>query len=114
MTDSENENCEENDIKANSAKELDPIKLSVDPIISNPELFGFGNMIKNFWSKYICKGKDGSKSELGQDVIGHKIFDDYPDFNSEVNLIKDLNQSNNLEPESEFDFEMELDGLEKL
>lgn len=85
-----------------------------------PEGSGFGNMIKNFWSKYIYSGinsiykaKEANKNEMSQDNMSQKIFDDYPDFSSEVNLIKDMNQCNK-ELSSEFNLSMEIDGLEKL
>lgn len=86
---------------------------------------GFGNMIKKFWSKYIYngfvdfynKGRWVMSGDEKED-LGNRMYEEYPEFTNEINLMKNMNSHNKMNLEdfdsgSENSFKMEIDGLEK-
>lgn len=59
---------------------------------------GFGNMIKKFWSKYIYNGfvdfyNKGRGVISGDEMedLGNRMYEEYPKFGNEINLIEDMN-----------------------
>lgn len=76
---------------------------------------GFGDRIRKFWSKYIYNGffdlynkGRGSISINENDELDNRIYDEYQHFNNEIDLIKEM------EAEKLSNFEMTIDGLERL
>jgi len=121
LTDSEEEDKEHAKGVSKDENVLTEIKLTDGSTLPAPEIPGFGDMIKKFWSKYIYNGfKDMYKMGRGavsgdeHEELGNRMYEEYPDFQNEVDLMKDLNQSKELGPEPEFDLDMEIDGLERL
>lgn len=86
-----------------------------------PDFPGFGNMIKKFWSKYIYngffdiynKGKSVISGDENED-IGQRMYEEYPEFNNEIDLMKDMNQLKDSEPDINWDMDMEDDDIKRL
>jgi hypothetical protein len=119
LTDSEEEDKDEGLIKLDPSKtDLDGIKMSQGANMNPAEFPGFGNMLKNFWSKYIYSGFNNMYNIRNRNnsdsVLGNKMFDEYPDFQNDVDLMKDMNHDKDYDDEPDFDLGMEIDGLEKL
>ena len=122
LTDSEQE--EEKDESLLKIDLERPFKLDENQNMPPGGVPGFGGMIKNFWSKYVYNGFNNTfnKNRMNHvqgimddaSMFGNKMFEEYPDFQNEVDLMKDINQNKDFEAESEFDLGMEIDGLEKL
>lgn len=95
--------------------------------MSNPRRFGgpdfpgFGKMIKKFWSKYIYngffdiynKGKSVISGDENED-IGQRMYEEYPEFNNEIDLMKDMNQLKDSEPDINWGMDMEDDDIKRL
>lgn len=121
LTDSDEELLEKtfNSIEAVKNEEPNPL-VNISPLV-NQENPGFGNMIKKFWSKYIYngfvdiynKGK-GVISGDENEELGNRMYMEYPEFNNDINLMKDMNRSKGFESDSDEPFRMEIDGLERL
>jgi hypothetical protein len=119
LTDSEEEK-EKDGFTSHHAAGSDSQNVLVSPptlgVDENP---GFGNMIKKFWSKYIYngfvdiynKGK-GVISGDENEELGNRMYEEYPEFHHEIDLMKDIASSERSDPE--LNFGMEIDGLERL
>lgn len=122
LTDSDVENNIKPIINMEEIKEDPPMNLSPEPM-RDQENPGIGHMIRKFWSKYIYngfvdfynKGK-GVISGDENEELGHRMYEEYPEFhnNNECDLMKDMNQHKDFEDDSDVNFGMEIDGLERL
>jgi hypothetical protein len=78
-------------------------------------------MIKKFWSKYIYngffdiynKGKSVISGDENED-IGQRMYEEYPEFNNEIDLMKDMNQLKDSEPDINWGMDMEDDDIKRL
>ena len=120
LTDSDEEFMEKTFNSVEVVKNSPHLELTPGSSLQVKENPGFGNMIKKFWSKYIYngfvdfynKGKGVISGDEKED-LGNRMYEEYPEFTNEINLMKDMNAHKDFDSESENSFKMEIDGLEK-